>query len=232
MTITPDTAIISFRTERASVELGATHEGASRRSVFLALKLDTRENVETAERRSLKAVEWSINLYEGSEFNAHAKQQQAIGFLSHHPQSKSDYDYSAESCHGSVALESGTFAPLWNLFVSNRVPDLLSITVKDITYGDDPEGREKIWDVTNKRSVGIVEASFRFLVAGTPILSDASGNYPDAVLANLPATSNDVQASANHLAKTVADLQASVVSYLRYLVAIASLIAIYMLFRL
>ena len=223
--------MISFRAESASVHFGMTHEGAKQRSVALTLKLEAGEDVETSEKRSLKAAEWSISVYEGNELNAHAKEKQAIGFLVHHAESKSDYDFSGEACYASVAVESATFAALWNLVTRGRIPDWISITVTDMTYGNDPDGREKIWDVSMNRSVAVTEVIFRFPVASALARTSEFEGDPAAGHLHLPATSSDVRACTANLAASMANLQARIVTQLRYVVCIVALIAICLLFK-
>lgn len=225
------TPLISFRAVCVSVNLGMTHEGGRQRTIVLGLKFEDGEDVKTIERRSLKNAEWSIKLLEGSEFNAHAAEEKAIGFLSYYPESRSDYDYSSESCFASAVIEPITFSSLWALVSSGRLPDWLSITVKDMTYGYDPDGKEKVWDVTKTRGVAITEVSIRIPVAGVPLQTPEPGNDLDSAQANLPATSANIWAIAKQVTVSLGELQTQVIRQLRYLVGIAVFIAIYIFFK-
>jgi len=224
---------ISFRVERASVHLGATFAGANQRTITLVLKLEAGEDVETAERRSLRNVEWSMSLYEGSEFNEQVKAQEAIGVFHHHAESNSEYDHSAEACYASVAIEPTTFTELWKLVANGRLPDWLSVTVKNMAYGYDPDGREKVWDVTTNRSVPITEVTFRFPVASLSSALSEAEMKPDtaAVEANLPATSSDLLTGVNRLQSAMEGLQLRLASLLRYIIGILSALLLYLLLR-
>ena len=170
-------------------------------------------------------------MHEGEEFNASAKERQAIGFLTYHPESKMDYDFLPESCSASVAVAAPAFLAMWHLVSQGRLPDWISVSVEDMTYGYDPDGREKIWNIDANRSVAVKEVDFRFPVAAVPKRTSASEEELDTDPIGLPATSSDIQAASAQLGEVLANYHVSIKKELRYLIGVAALIALVLLFR-
>lgn len=93
-------------------------------------------------------------------------------------------------------------------------------------YGYDPDGLEKILDVTKTQSVGITGVMIRFPAASAMVISGEPGDDLDASQANVPGKSADVQTVATHVAKSIADRQTILVGQLRCVIAITAFIAL------
>lgn len=66
------TPILFFRPKQASVHLGMTTEGAKTRTISLAAALEPGEDIQTPDKRSLRSVEWIIQILDTEHFNEHA----------------------------------------------------------------------------------------------------------------------------------------------------------------
>lgn len=157
--------ILMFRPKQASIHLGVNAEGARTRSISLVIALESGEDVHTVDKRSLRSVQWTMQLLDMDHFNEAATKEGAIGFLSYLPESNSEYDFSPESCHASVAVGQRTFNSLFDVLITGRLPDSLSVSVKGMRYGRHPDGREKIWDTQANQDLPIVEISVRVPIA-------------------------------------------------------------------
>jgi len=78
-----------------------------------------------------------MELLDTDHFNEAATKEGAIGFLSHLPESNSEYGRSPESCHASVAVGQRIFNSLFDVLITGRLPDSLRVSVKGLRYGRD-----------------------------------------------------------------------------------------------
>ena len=218
---------ISFRAISASVQLETTFDGVEQRMISLRLRLAPGEDVQTLEKRSLRMVEWLMFLSEGSKYNDYATKEEAIGVLAY---------FESETCHVNVAITPVAFTELWSLVVGGRLPNWLSITVKGMTYGNDPDGREKVWDVAKNRSIPITGVFCRFPVAFASIAAEKGAEVPTDIdgrflEANLPLTSADFLTGITRLQSSVEAFQTRVVTFMRYVIAGLALFVLYILFK-
>ncbi len=160
---------LSFLPASASVHLATGTRGPEPRTVSFELKPEHDESLATSDGRSLNDVQWSLSLNEGENYNEHMKQDQAIGVLGYLAGTVTSYEATADACHASVAIPPEMFSQIWLLTCSGRLPDHISLGVTSIEFGDDSDGKDKVWDVKSNRSVYILEVRFRFPVAGGSI---------------------------------------------------------------
>src|SRR5918992_6253661 len=135
--------LITLRPKRASLHLAHSTSGSEARVISLDVDLSPGEDVRTPDKRSLRGAEWTVRLVEAEAFNESAKAEGAIGYLSHLEECSSDDDYSPEGCHVSAALNPDTFASLLEVMQTGRFPDWLSVRVKGLSYGWEPDGSGK-----------------------------------------------------------------------------------------
>lgn len=100
-----------------------------------------------------------------------------------------------------------------------------------MTYGLDPDGREKIWDTQESRVLPIVGVEIRVPVAAAEISATESDEHTHEPQLVLPATSADTRAISDRLASAMTNLQERTVRQLKYLVAIALVSLLIILFK-
>lgn len=218
MELTPS---LNFQPQKAAINLEVDGNGPKTRAISLTIKPHERCDIRTIERRSLRSVVWSIVLKEREVFSEEAKENGAIGLLHHSPESSS-YDYSfPESCFASVAVGPSTFNTVLESLTMGHLPSFISISVKGMSYGDDPDGRQKIWDTESARHLSIMDVSIDIPMAAT-ISSESQEeeemNYePPAPLA----TSADAYVIGERVTAAIAELQVKVLHQLKWFTAIA-----------
>lgn len=225
-----------FRSKHASVRLGVNDAaGAQTRSICLAVALEPRQDVQTADKRSLRSVQWTIELLDTEQFNEAATKEGAIGFLSYLPELKTEDNYSPESCAASVAVDKRTFNSLFDVLIAGCLPDWLSVSVKGMTYGGDsdysPYGLKKIWDAQANRELPIVGISVLVPVAAAATSSTDKEEFSDEPRPVLLVTSADIRAISDRVIRAISVSLPEIVLPLYFLVAIAVAALLIVLFK-
>lgn len=172
--------IIFFYPQKASINLEYSDDGSKKRSITLVTQLTENCDVFTGGDRSLRSSNWSIQLIDSQVFSDQAKAEQAIGMLSHCPEFKSKSDYLAEACFASVAVDSVVFQSLYDSLKLGKLPNFISLTVRGLTYGYDPDGDDKVWDTDNASNLYITKISIT-----TPLIYEEA-EQPEKTLMHFP----------------------------------------------
>jgi hypothetical protein len=175
----------------------------------MSVELASREDVKTSDKRSLREVDWIIRLLENNASSKPVDAGGPIGLLSHSPERASSYEYDSEGCQADVALDHDTFASLLEATQAGRMPDWLTIKVKGLDYGMDPDGRDKVWDVASHAIVPIVEISVRVPIVVAIRPESDSPDTDEGKTNNLPATASDIRSLRDKLISTYTDHQRS-----------------------
>lgn len=118
-------------------------------SLSMNVKLPWRADVRTPDDRSLKGAEWSITLYDGGTGSELTRQHNAIGQLNYLAPMEPgiDDDGFPESCDAWATLDSQTFGLLRGMALSGKLPAGFRLHTHGLTYGWEPDGSGKVWDI-------------------------------------------------------------------------------------
>jgi hypothetical protein len=199
--------------------------------VSMIVDLEPGEDVRTPDKRSLRDAEWTLSLLEAESYNESAAAEGAIGYLAHFEEHSSVDDYSPEACHISVAVKRALFEPLLAALQMGRVPDWASIRVKGMTYGWEPDGSGKEWDVREAKHVPVLELSLRLPVAAAPTLpTTSSGDEPIEPIA-LPVTGADLKQTQAALISAVQERLGQTQRSMKTLIALVFVLLLVLLFK-
>jgi hypothetical protein len=207
---------LSFCPQQASIHLGLDGDGTKRRTISLVTELASNCDVITADERSMRSSAWTVQLLDKDSFNEHVKKEQAIGLLSHSPEYTSASDYLPEACFVSVAVDPTTFQTVYDTLRTGRLPSFISVSVRGMTYGWDPDGGTKIWDTDTARNLYITDVSITTpLVSVEPEASEEDFETPVHL-----ATSADANAIRQEVTTAIVQMQNKVIAQTRWLVGI------------
>ncbi|MGH9890899.1 MAG: hypothetical protein ACREA0_02720 [bacterium] len=211
---------ISFLPKQASLHLEDSFSGPERRAISLTVDLDGGEDVRTPEGRSLRSAEWTVLLEETESFNE-GYHEGEIGYLSHGPESTCEL----EGCHIEAHIHRETFTSLLETLQAGRMPDWVNVKVKGLTYGWEPDGTGKVWDISANANVPVLELTVRIPLAAAPVLTTSEGE--DEHVSHFPATSAHVKALGDNLLSVMKDQHRSV----KMLAALVLVLLLVLLFR-
>ena len=163
-----DAPIITFRVTKASFGMSHGKDVSTTRIITLDAVLDDGEDVRISKTHSLRNAKWSIYLHELDIFNEHVATLDAIGMLSYWAESKYSDDFSPESCNASLAIPDVRFESLLSILQTGCLPERINISVSGLTYGWEPDGSAKEWDVKTNKSAPIINISFQVPLAAVP----------------------------------------------------------------
>ena len=130
-----DAAGISFRAVGAVENISRT-EFNHPHSLSFRLELSSGHRISAADGESLKDCEWNLLAIDSDKHgNTEVDSDGSIGTLGRH----------RNSCNITVAIGRLQFEQLLTSIHSGGMPCRISVHVKGLEYGIDPEGRETIW---------------------------------------------------------------------------------------
>lgn len=175
---------ISFRPTAALLELEIKRRPGPSMITF-DLELAQRETVKTPEGEDLGQLDWrlTLNRYEAlSDRPEHLENVGVMMFL----------DSDSPSCFIKIAVLEPEFDGLLAALQVGRMPSRISVEVKGLSYGHDPEGRDKVWNTKqdNHAAVNAVTQVAFTLPIGAEYLGSAADGK-DA----LPPTASRIDAA-------------------------------------
>jgi hypothetical protein len=219
--------ILFFYPQKAAINVEYSDDSSKKRSITLVTQLTEDCDVFTVDDRSMRSSSWSIQVIDREVFSEKAKAEQAIGVLSHCPEFKSKSDYLAEACFASVAVDSLVFQTLYDSLKLGKLPNFISLTVRGLTYGYDPDGDDKVWDTDNASNLYITNISIT-----TPLINEETEVREDDY-----ATPTPVQVLGHAIGNgqeqiaAIMQMQNKVTAHLRWLAIIGALILLKMYFK-
>lgn len=216
-----------FYPQKASVSLVCSDVENSKRTITLTMQLADKCDVFTLSYRSMRSSNWSIQLFDREVFSDKAKAEQAIGMLSHCPEFKSRGAFLAEACFASVAVDSRVFQTLYDSLKLGKLPSFISLTVRGLTYGDNPDGDDKVWDTDNASNLYITNISIT-----TPLINGGEEVREEEYTA-LPVAqdSGRIISSGQEQIAAIVQMQNKVATHLRLIAIIGGLILIKLFFK-
>ena len=156
-----DSVLIDLEPINCSLRLARSldSDSSSPDSLSMDARLPRRANVRTPSDRSLREAEWSITLYNGGAGSAFSQEHKAIGQLDYLARMEPgiDDDGFPESCAAWAILDPASFALVRDMAVSGRLPECIRLRAQGLTYGWEPDGSGKVWDIEAKPHVAIGE---------------------------------------------------------------------------
>lgn len=223
--------ILSLQPQTASIHFGVNADGGRPRSLSLEALLEHDQDLLAKDERSLRILKWSIQLLDSTSYNETATSEHAIGFLSHIPEYKSEYDLMAESIHASVAIEPSLFKSIYEVLISGRLPNSLVISCEELKYGWDPDGKVKIWDIENNRSIPIEEISINIPLIAASSRIDNDSEFDTELHQTFPATSADIRIIGDRLTTALSSNHSQITRQFKYLIAIVFISFLILLFK-
>ncbi|MHC8356764.1 hypothetical protein ACYZTL_16450 [Pseudomonas sp. LB3P81] len=222
MDVTP---ILRFRPVSASFTIGRVLDGPVSRTINMRLSLPFPSDVLTQDRRSLRDVHWSVQFVERLHISDKGKNEGFIGHVSYNAPYDDDDERIPESCSADVALDPDTFKTLLDRLSHKSLPSIIHLTTRGLTYGYDPDGWEKVWNIEEKPWIQVIEVAINLgLIDGPTAVDDAE---PSDEPAYEPLA---VEPPADRLATIMTDMQrgqAKVISRLTWLSGVVTLMLLY-----
>jgi len=138
---------IFLKPTRATLRVSQGFSESSKRSISFSVVLRSGEDVRTPDKKSLRDVEWTLDLLEAERYNETATSEHAIGLLWHFDEQSSVDEFTPESCHIAVAVKPEIFLSILGVLQGGQLPDLISIRVTGIEYGSGWEPAYVEWDI-------------------------------------------------------------------------------------
>src|SRR5918992_2890614 len=134
--------------------------------------------------------------------------------------------YSPEGCHVSAALNPDTFASLLEVMQTGRFPDWLSVRVKGLSYGWEPDGSGKEWDIGQTRHAPVLEVAFRLPLAAISKQTAEPAEAQEEQTVSFPATSADLKALESSLITATKELHRQSLASVKLLVVLVSVLVL------
>lgn len=150
-------AFLTFIPLDARVNVGTKHSKGSERSISMRVELERGERVRLLPDKSLNKAAWSVFLTEGTSYNDEADKQQAIGYLSHNDANHALDSYYEEKCFVRAAVPTKMFESLLTALQSGRLPTDMWVRIRGLTYGWEPDGSGKEWDIEKCSHPSVLE---------------------------------------------------------------------------
>lgn len=198
--------LLGFLVDSARLNLEEAGSERAPRSISLSIRFEGHEDVRLSDKRSLKKVDWSMYLVEATEFNENATKQGAIGFLSRFDERVSDDEVRPETCHISAALKPDKFLSLLLAIQSGRVPESVTVSLRGMKYGWEPDGSGKEWDEKQVPHPPIAKISFSIPLFGSR--SDSSEQNEETI--HVPASSADIRSLQAAISEASAVLRSTI----------------------
>ena len=222
-------AIITLVPRSAQLYFEEAIDASLSRTLSMRLDLDPEEYIELPDGRSLKMLNWTMTLIEGSIYNELATKEGAIGFVFHLKESVDAIDdYSPESFHVGSILKPEKFSTLLGVIQNGRLPDKIHITVRGLRHGWRPDGSLKVWDIETNPDVFLINMQFNIpLISTGETFADSCDESTNDE--KFPATSGDIHAMERKLSQRLAELRREIKKGWMGLVCL-SLVAIVILY--
>lgn len=218
---------IRFVPVSASVLVRSTATETSYRSIQFDVRLQNRQHVRTPDERSLEDCQWNIELIDSTERSEFALESNALGMLTHSPAMPDDvFGDLPEACFVWAGLEPTTFNYIWELVMSGRLPQHLTVEVAGLEFGWEPDGSGKIWDVSKPAPVKSVQCT-GVLAQIEPVRSDEDDE--DSMIVATPPTTADLKALEASVRLAMESGLNRVSRRLGWLVALATLLVLFSL---
>jgi hypothetical protein len=212
-----DWVILSFTAHEPRLHVEQRHDGPGSRTISMQLKLEGRDDVRLPDERSLKDVSWSMLLWERVDVVSVPEKEEPIGILFYLKEVSSRYEnLSPEACHIKAVINQEVFNTLLSAIQAGRLPDRVSVTVRGLEYGPEPDGRGKIWDVKGLERAPVTNVSFGILLIPSNTESSVDSSSSDSI-GRLPASSADIRMLQSHIADQIALLTRTVWTALAFL---------------
>jgi hypothetical protein len=196
-----DAASLNFVPRDANLSISGTLESSgTRRAIAMRVSLAHGEDLRLPDDRSLREILWAIYFVEGSAYNEGATTQGSIGLIRYNKEQGRLDTHLPESCYINVALRPELFSSLLTAVQSGRVPDQITVWVKGLKYGWEPDGSGKIWDTTAMPLAYVSEVGFNI-----PLFErrdDPEVSTEAAPAERLPPTAEDIRS----LERTVVEM--------------------------
>lgn len=148
-------------------------------SLSMRFKIAGDDLVRTHEERALNGIEWTITFYENGSGNEFTQLHNAIGMLNYYAARHSEYDDiddTPEACYAWANLDSEAFALLRDMAQAGKLPAGFRLNCYGISYGWEPDGSGKVWDVLahNNAIISKIEVIANFVKP--PEVEDGKAN--------------------------------------------------------
>lgn len=203
-------------------------DAAADRSISMLVRLD-RDKVRTKEGRDLSNAEWTITLHEGPTENEHVKNRGGIGMLNYHGEYQDDGGFTnPQSCDMWAHLSRDSFVSIRKIVMTGRLPSSLRVHVRGLTYGWEPDGSAKEWDISVKEGSPICA-----IEVTTPMVRDLDDDDDAAErdLGSRPVTVTDLQALERSIAAALPKIPARIEGHLSWIFGTLVLLVAVLLFR-
>ncbi len=208
--------------------LNFTHSLSSTpaRSLNISCSLEIGQDVRLPSEGSLKNASWNVFVAEADDFNPHASEQGAIGYLKYHPESHGIEHNFPETCNASFALKAEIFGTLLSAIQSGHLPASISVVTKGLEWGWEPDGSGVVWDTKACPNVPIVEVGFNVPFSAESESSFASANPMENTEATSlrPSTMHDVKSLEMTLASGLKMIEKGFIRIGVVLIVIAALV--------
>jgi len=139
--------MLVFLPTSCAIELNEHPGNVGAPSIGMRLKLSNRETVRTPNEKSLNDIEWSISVHRGPVSNDYVRAQGAIGALNYYRASEGIDHSIPEGCCIWAHVQPESFDILSTLALSRRLPSSIRVHAGGLSYGWEPDGSAKVWDV-------------------------------------------------------------------------------------
>jgi hypothetical protein len=223
----PLSVLLDFVSFKCALRVGA-RAGDSSTSLSYELKIAFENDICTSDGRSLKRVDWNLDVYQGPLENERVKSLGGMGMLNHYANLADDEVPADELCAGWVHLSDYQFQYLWECARHGRHPEGIRISVRGpIRFGWAPDGSEAIWDIEQDEALVIEEVVFGFPLSGT----HNSGPDEPEVEEVMPLDSTNLAQLERGLTNYIGFKIDELISMLKWVVALLTIFGVASLLR-
>lgn len=195
-----------------SMSMSRSRDEDSPATNSLSMRLIVHDEVRTPDDRKLNGAEWWMDFYENGSGNELTEQHNAIGLINYYEAWQSehyDIDDTPESFHAWVNVNSQTFTLLRDMAMAGKLPSSLRLRAMGFTYGWEPDGSTKEWDVKKHKNAVIlrIEINTSLVKPSEPV---PDSDESDAFQETPPPTERPELVAARGITKAIEQVHARI----------------------
>lgn len=128
--------------------------------ITFSLRLPFTWSVETSDGRSLREIDWTLDVHEG-EFSRAEGHEDVNGLLTY-SEAYDDYPSWPEGAGAFFYLAPAAFAGLRDAVLGGRTPDEITLSARGVALGYAPDGSSIVWDIKGKPTLPLVDLKISF----------------------------------------------------------------------
>lgn len=212
---------LKFACTGATLHTSYQRKDPSSGSMTLTLVPERFQTITTTAGVDLAKWEWSIQLLDTDIYSPTAEKDDYIGIAKSWP---ADEDR-GNSCWISAVVGKSVFQRLLIAIEAGRMPSYVGVDLAGLSYGLDPDGRDKVWNTEKNETLWVKEINFNTPIGGVVVDEDGEVTPTTA-----PVSAAELEAFKTSLVQEMQNMTKKLYGPLWITAAVVGMIGIKMFF--